>query len=75
MSFTCTSLLGMLSSCPLGSTVACGGTRSNSARNASLVPRRERISIQWPNSTNVISIAAASKNDSPPMKVINTLKR
>ena len=61
-----TSLLGIVRSWPSRITVACGGTRSNSARSASLVPRRERISIQWPNSTNVTSIAAASKNVSPP---------
>lgn len=41
--------------------------------SVSLAPRRERISIQYPNNTNVTSIAAASKNVSPPIKVIRTL--
>ena len=60
MSPTRTSLLGIVTSSPSRITVACGGTRSNSARSASVVPRRDRISIQWPNSTKVTSIAAAS---------------
>ena len=37
-----------------------GGARSRSARIASFAPPRARISNQWPSSTNVASIAAAS---------------
>ena len=40
--------------------VAVGGTRSKRARRASVVPRRDFISIQCPNRTKVTSIAAAS---------------
>ena len=46
---------------------------SNSARRLSLVPLRLFISIQWPKSTNVTSIAAASKKVSSPITVRNTL--
>ena len=39
---------------------AIGGARSSSARMASLAPPRARISNQWPSSTNVASMVAAS---------------
>ena len=60
MSPSRTSLLGIVTSSPSRITVACGGTRSKRARRASLVPRLERISIQWPKRTKVTSMAAAS---------------
>ena len=55
-----TSEVGITSSFPLRITLACGGTRLKRACNASVVPRLLFISIQWPNKTNVVSIAAAS---------------
>jgi len=54
-------------------TVAVGGTMSNRARRLSLVPLRLFISIQWPKSTKVVNIPAASKNVSSPTMVRNTL--
>ena len=46
---------------------------SNRARRLSLVPLRLFISTQCPNSTNVTSMAAASKKVSSPTIVSSTL--
>jgi hypothetical protein len=70
---TTISEVGSSCSCPSRITVAVGGTMSNRARRLSLVPLRLFISIQWPKSTNVTSIAAASKKVSSPAKVRDTL--
>jgi hypothetical protein len=70
---TTVSAVGSSNSLPSRITVAVGGTTSNSARRLSLVPLRLFISIQWPNSTKVTSIAAASKKVSSPTRVRNTL--
>ena len=52
--------VGTSSSSPSRRTVAFGGTMSNSACRLSLVPLRLFISIQWPKSTKVTSMVAAS---------------
>ena len=57
---TTISEVGTSCSTPSRITVAVGGTRSKRARRASVVPRRLFISIQWPKSTKVTSMAAAS---------------
>ena len=66
------SAVGSSISRPSRITVAVGGTRSKSARNASVVPRRLFISIQCPKRTKVTSIAAASKKTSSPPMIIRT---
>jgi len=70
---TTISAFGTSTSCPSRITRAVGGTMSNIARRASLVPRRLLISIQCPKSTKVTSMAAASKNVSRPSSVSSTL--
>jgi hypothetical protein len=70
---TTISEVGSSISWPSRITVADGGTMSNIARRLSLVPLRLFISIQWPKSTNVTNIAAASKNVSSPITVKSTL--
>ncbi len=61
-SFTCTCSTGMVRTSPSESiTFAWVGARRSKALSASEEPRRLRISIQWPKSTKVTSIAAASK--------------
>ncbi len=57
---TTISAVGTSSSSPSRSTVAFGGTMSKSAFRLSLVPLRLFISIQWPKSTKVTSMVAAS---------------
>ena len=57
---TWTSAVGTSTGSPSRRTTALGGARSSSARMASLAPPRARISNQWPSSTNVASIPAAS---------------
>jgi len=52
--------VGTSTSSPSRSTVAFGGTMSKSAFRLSLVPLRLFISIQWPKSTKVTSMVAAS---------------
>ena len=57
---TTISAVGSFTSPPSRNTIAVGGTMSNSALRLSLVPLRLFISIQWPKSTKVTSIVAAS---------------
>ncbi len=57
---TWTSPVGTSTGSPSRRTVAIGGARSIRARMASLAPPRARISNQWPRSTKVVSMAAAS---------------
>ena len=49
---------------PPGSRSAVGGDRSISARMAAVVPRRARLSSNWPSSTSTTIIPADSKNTS-----------
>ncbi len=60
-SFTCTCSTGTVRTSPSGPiTFAWVGAKRSKALSASEEPRRLRISIQWPKSTKVTSIAAAS---------------